>query len=70
MEINGRKLGSFRIKKKNIIKVDSIEQNGPKLVLTIDKVGAYDEDEKWIKWVKLHVVKDHLLKLPIHLIND
>ena len=37
MKINGRKLGSFRIKKKNIIKVDSIEQNGPKLVLTIDK---------------------------------
>tara|TARA_R110002051_G_scaffold191549_1_gene260237 strand:- start:3615 stop:3860 length:246 start_codon:yes stop_codon:yes gene_type:complete len=67
-----REIGSFEIKKTQIIKVDSIEDSGPKLTLTINMVRANDLNGDFIKFVKLgdresngEFLKDYILDYPI-----
>ena len=67
-----REIGSFEIKKTQIIKVDSIEDLGPKLTLTINMVRANDMNGNFIKFVKLgdresngKLLKDYILDYPI-----
>jgi hypothetical protein len=65
MKIKGIELGGFVIKQKNILSAESVDQDGPKLVLTIDRVKAVDKNGKYIKWAGLHGVKNYILKYPI-----
>ena len=72
MKINGREIGSFEIKQTQIIKVDSVEDSGPKLTLTINMVKANDINGDFIKFVKLgekedngELLKDYILDYPI-----
>jgi len=67
-----REIGSFEIKKTQIIKVDSIDDLGPKLTLTINMVRANDMNGNFIKFVKLgdresngKLLKDYILDYPI-----
>ena len=67
-----KEIGSFEIKKTQIIKVDSIEDSGPKLTLTINMVRANDINGDFIKFVKLgdresngKFLKDYILDYPI-----
>ena len=69
MKINGKELGGFEINQKNILSAESIDQDGPKLVLTIDRVKAVDEKGSYIKFAGLHGVKNHILNYPIKIIQ-
>ena len=69
MKINGKELGGFEIKQKNILSAESVDQDGPKLVLTIDRVKAGDVNGGYIKWAGLHGVKDYILNYPIKIKN-
>lgn len=67
-----REIGSFEIKKTQIIKVDSIDDLRPKLTLTINMVRANDMNGDFIKFVKLgdresngEFLKDYILDYPI-----
>lgn len=65
MKIKGIELGGFEIKQKNILSAESVDQDGPKLVLTINRVKAVDKNGEYIKWAGLHGVKNYILKYPI-----
>ena len=65
MKINEKELGGFEIKQKNIISAESVDQDGPKLVLTIDRVKAVDNNGDYIKFAGLHGVKNYILDYPI-----
>jgi len=65
MIINEKELGGFEIKQKNIISAESVDQDGPKLVLTIDRVKAVDKNGDYIKFAGLHGVKNYILNYPI-----
>ena len=69
MKINGKELGGFEIKQKNILSAESVDQDGPKLVLTIDRVKAVDVNGGYMKWAGLHGVKDYILNYPIKIKN-
>jgi len=59
MNKNGKKLHSFIVSK-----YDWMEVNGDSKIV-ISQIGAYTEDGKWIKWVKLKEVTPFLNEYPI-----
>ena len=63
MEINGREVGRFVIKK-TWCKVDCIEEDGPKLKVIIERVKVLDKHGEYIKFEKLEKVKEYLTEFP------
>ncbi len=57
-------LGGFEINKKSI-KVSSINNNGPKLIFTIDRVKAVNKVGKYMKFAQLQSVKNYILDYPL-----